>query len=140
MNTRSASKIAILTTTLILLLAALILQVYAANDFKFEEVTQSRSGANNDWVFSWKTESYENYAWIQFKGGGITNVWTSISNESYAREDDRTYVKFAALVSDPSGLTFEFRARVQYCVRHDELGDCDQQAKTGWSTVEVEFD
>ena len=135
MNTRNANKIAGLMIALILLLAALILQVYAAEDFKFEEVT-----AENDWEFSWLTELYENYAWIQFKGGGITSVWTSISNESYARVNNRTHVKFAALVSDPSGLTFEFRARVQYCVRHDELGDCDQQAKTGWSTLAVEFD
>ena len=135
MQSRSASKIAGLMTALILLLAALIVQVYAAYDFKFEEVT-----AENDWEFSWQTESYENYAWIQFKGGGVTSVWTSISNESYSRENNRTHVKFAALVSDPSGLTFDFRARVQYCVAHNELGDCDQQAKTGWSTVEVKFD
>ena len=135
MQTRSASKLASLTTALILLLAALIVQVYAAEDFTFEQVT-----ADNDWEFSWLTELYENYAWIQFKGGGITNVWTSISNESYSRENNRTHVKFAALVSDPSGLTFDFRARVQYCVAHNELGDCDQQAKTGWSTVAVKFD
>ncbi len=135
MKTRSASKIAGLMTALILLLVTLIVQVYAAEDFTFEEVT-----AENDWEFSWLTELYENYAWIQFKGGGITNVWTSISNESYARINNRTHVKFAALVSDPSGLTFDFRARVQYCVRHDELGDCDQQTKTGWSTLAVEFD
>ncbi len=70
MKTRSASKIAGMMTALILLLVALILQVYAADDYKFEEVT-----AENDWEFSWQTESYENYAWIQFKGGGVTNVW-----------------------------------------------------------------
>lgn len=93
-----------------ILIAVLALQVSAQlqiSNFKFNHVA-----ANGRWVFSWDTPDEGRFAHFQFKGGGITNTWVTISfpNLSVRSSGGKTYASITAL-NTAANATTHFRMK-----------------------------
>ena len=130
----------------IVLLSALYIHASgntAINNIKFEV------GSEGKWKISF--ENVPNLAGVltQFKGGGISNIYTTIWNTSINQGGSRTTVKFDPLSDNPAGKTFHFRVRVTQC---DANGNCAVMAwacnttpgvtactKDGWARVSHTF-
>ena len=115
MKIRSFTLIGIALAVIVLLAAVTIFASgnTAVNNTKFEV-------ANGKWNISF--ENVPNLAAVltQFKGGGLTEVYTTVWNTTITQGSSRTNVAFDPLSSSPSG-TYDFRARVTQC---DANGNC----------------
>jgi len=138
MQTRSAIKIVSLIIALCGIFAALPLQASPPDDFTFHQID-----SEGHLYFSWKTtSSNEIGAILQFTGGGITSMWTSVWLDSSWFDQDRTHIKADPLTDSPSdlaGKTLSFRAQADVCTAYS--GDtCIAASTSDWAYLDVSFD
>ena len=98
--------------------------------------------ANNDWEFSWKkiTHGWWYEFSFEFKGGGITNVWTSVNSLSASYiSSTRFHIATAPLSNNVAGKTFKFRVRAKLCHAIDAAGNCAQDTWYNWAKISVTF-
>ncbi len=142
MTIRSTTKFTGMMIALILLLAALPIQVQAASvdnlQFAVQTWTVQYLGGSttyHKWELSWDTLLNQDSAFVQFKGGGVTDVWTTVSSSS-AFGPQRSSELFDPLSNNPSGKTFQFRVKVSTCTRSGAVTTC---TSTDWATLEHTF-
>ncbi len=127
-----------LALVLMWLLAALPLRASPPDDFTFHQID-----SDGHLYFSWKTtSSNEIGAILQFTGGGITSMWTSVWLDSSWFDQDRTHIKADPLTDSPSdlaGKTLSFRAKADVCTEYS--GDtCTAASTSDWAYLDVSFD
>ncbi len=142
MQTRPTFKLASMMVALVLLLAALptLAQSDSVDNLKFAVQTWTvrhlgGSTTYHKWELSWDTLLNQDSASVQFKGGGVTDVWTSV-NSSSAFGPQRSSELFDPLSNNPSGKTFQFRVKVSTCTRNGAVTSC---TATDWATLEHTF-
>ena len=130
MNKRISFSVIGIALALLLLLAALPLQAQntTLNNVEFEVNTwtvQARIGPSQTvtkWQLSWDTLPNQTGGGAQYKGGGITDVWTTVWGD-YAWGPSRTVLSFDPLSGNPSG-TFNFRVDATTCTRSGNVTTC----------------
>ena len=142
MTIRSSFKFTGLMIALILLLSALpaLAQSNSVDNLQFAVRTwtvQHVAGSTtyHKWELSWDTLQNQHEAAVQFKGGGVTDVWTTVSSSS-AFGPQRSSELFDPLSNNPSGETFKFRVKVSTCTRSGAVTTC---TNTDWATLEHTF-
>ena len=142
MTIRSTFKLAGMMIALIFLLAALptLAQSGSVDNLQFAVQTwtvQHLSGPTTytKWELSWDTLQNQDSVGVQFKGGGVTDVWTTV-NTSSASGPQRSSELFDPLSNNPGGKTFKFRVRVATCTRSGAVTTC---VNTDWATLEHTF-
>jgi len=141
MKTRSAIKIASFIIGLIMPLAALPLQAQntqSVSNFVFDIIYD-----DGRMKFHWTTVNGEYENQIQFKGGDITNVFTTllVSNVQYSPSTGTTGIIVAPITEDPTSLagkTIHFRVRVTVCETPGQT-PCASASTTDWTTLDVTF-
>jgi len=142
MTIRPTFKVTGMMIALILLLAALPIQVQGASvdnlQFAVQTWTVQHLGGSttyHKWELSWDTLQNQDSAAVQFKGGGVTDVWTTVSSSS-AFGPQRSSELFDPLSNNPGGQTFKFRVKVSTCTRSGAVTTC---GSTDWATLEHTF-
>ncbi len=109
----------------------------AVEDFAFEELH-----TDGQLKFSWETADNEVYdtTSFRFKGGGVTNVWTSSYLTGLSYSDGRTRIQVPALTNDYSGKTFQFSVAVNICTNYNSSGACLSSYRTDPAEIEKTFD
>lgn len=114
----------------------------AVNNTKFEI-------KNSKWNINFDNVPHLAGVLTQYKGGGITNVFTTVWSTSIHQGGSRTNVAFNPLSNDPSG-TYYFRIKVTQCFAD---GTCAPMAwacnatptaihctSDGWARTSHDFD
>ncbi len=142
MTIRSTFNLAGMMIALILLLAALsaLAQSGSVDNLQFAVRTwtvQHLGGSTtyHKWELSWDSLLNQESAAVQFKGGGITDVWTTV-NTSSAIGPQRSSELFDPLSNNPGGKTFKFRVKVATCTRSGAVTTC---VSTDWATLQHTF-
>lgn len=139
MKNRLVAVIISLSLALIALLAALPAQAIGSSDidFKFERVYTTPAGSEY-LEFSWKTQIDETKGKIQYKGGGQTNVWTSLSLVEYWLYEGRSIIWTNRVIPafPQTSAVFKFRLSLKICLIYSSTEGCTLHNWTDWQEIE----
>ena len=139
MKNRRVAVIISLSVALIALLATLPAQAIGSTDidFKFERVYTTSAG-DEYLEFSWKTQNDETKGKIQYKGGGQTNVWTSLSLVEYWLYEGRSIIWTNRVIPafPQTSAVFKFRLSLKICLIYSTQEGCTLHNWTDWQEIE----
>lgn len=124
----------------LVLIAALPLQAQTTST-AVEEFQYDGMYSDGKLKFSWKTATNEVYdtTSFMFKGGGVTNVWTSSYLTGLSYSDGRTRIEVPALTNNYHDQTFQFSVAVNICTNYNSSGGCLSSYRTDPAEIEVTF-